>query len=109
MLRRVLAAALVACLLPSPAFAWGFAAHKMIMRRALDLLPPEIKPFFIEHREEVIVRALDPDLWRSVGRAGDHNHILNFRAPRPGPFPFTAYPRRSCAALHRILRAQLAR
>jgi hypothetical protein len=109
MLRRVLAAALVACLLPSPAFAWGFAAHRAIMRRAIDLLPPEIKPFFIEHREEAVFRALDPDLWRSVGWDDDHNHFVNFGAPELGPFPFTAYPREYGAALQKFGEADLKR
>jgi hypothetical protein len=31
---------------PAPASACGFAAHRDIMGRAIDLLPSEMKPFF---------------------------------------------------------------
>ena len=48
------AALVAALLLPSPASAWGFAAHRFIMRRAIDILPGDIKPFFVQHREELV-------------------------------------------------------
>jgi hypothetical protein len=89
-------------LLPSPAFAWGFAAHKYIMRRAIDLLPVEIKPFFVAHRDEIVFRVTDPDLWRNVGWEDDPNHFVNFGAPELGPYPFTAFPREYGAALEKF-------
>jgi hypothetical protein len=93
---------LAAVLLPSSAFAWGFAAHKYIMRRAIDLLPVEIKPFFVEHRDEIVFRVTDPDLWRNVGWEDDPNHFVNFGAPELGPYPFTAFPREYGAALEKF-------
>ena len=67
-MRKWLAAALLGVVLdPSPAAAWGFVGHQLIMRRAIDLLPAEIKPFFERHREEVVLRVIDPDLWRTMG------------------------------------------
>src|SRR5947207_10458386 len=99
MRRRVLAGLLAIVLLPSPAFAWGTAAHKAIMRRAIELLPPELKPYFVERREEMIARAIDPDMWRALNLEEDPNHFVNFGDPQLGPYPFTAYPRESGAAL----------
>ena len=64
------------------------------MGRAIDLLPPELKPFFEAHRDELVVRVLDPDLWRTVGWAEDPNHFLDFGVKEYGPFPFTALPTR---------------
>src|SRR5437870_414812 len=32
-------------IVPAPASAWGVAAHRYILGRAIDLLPAEIKPF----------------------------------------------------------------
>ena len=93
---------LAALVAPSPAFAWGFAGHKYIMRRAIDLLPPAIKPFFIEHREEIVFRVVDPDLWRNVGWEDDPNHFVNFGAAELGPFPYTAFPREFGAALEKF-------
>ena len=100
---------LAAVLLPSPALAWGFAAHKYIMRRAIDLLPVAIKPFFVEHRDEMVFRVVDPDLWRNVGWEDDPNHFVNFGAPELGPYPFTAYPREYGAAFEKFGAAGLKR
>src|SRR6266850_2362683 len=102
MLRRILAALLVTLLLPASAFAWGFEAHKAIMRRAIDLLPPELKPYFMAHRDELVYRSIDPDLWRGVGWEEDSNHFMNFGSPELGAFPFTAMPREYGAALQKF-------
>lgn len=105
----VLSVMLVAVLLPSPAFAWGFAGHRYIMRRAIDLLPAGIKPFFVAHRDEIVVRVIDPDLWRNVGWEDDPNHFVNFGAAEFGPYPFTALPREYGAALEKFGMATLRR
>src|SRR5436190_11352064 len=99
MLQRLCGALLACVLLPSPAFAWGTAAHKAIMRRAIELLPPELKPYFVERREEMIARSIDPDMWRGLDLSEDPNHFVNFGAPELGPFPFLGYPREHGAAL----------
>src|SRR5687768_7072872 len=89
---RVAAAFLVLALAPAPAFAWGIEAHRYIMGRAIDLLPPELKPFFERHRDEVVLRVVDPDLWRVVGWADNQNHFVDFGAPPFGKNPFDALP-----------------
>jgi hypothetical protein len=86
----------------APAQAWGFAGHKLIMRRAIDLLPPEIKPFFDHFRDEIVVRATDPDLWRNVGWDDDANHFFDFGVKEYGPDPFTALPREYGAAVEKF-------
>lgn len=110
---RKLSAACALCvalvMLPSPALAWSWAAHRLIMRRAIDILPAEIKPFFVEHREEIVNRAIDPDLWRDAGWDEDHNHFINFGAPELGPYPFAALPRDYTAALEKFGTASLKR
>src|SRR5947207_14940399 len=98
----VAAAALIATLLPSPAHAWGTTAHRLIMKRAIDLLPAEIKPFFVEHRDEIVLRVIDPDLWRNVGWEDDPNHFINFGAKEFGEYPFRALPRDYDAALEKF-------
>ena len=94
---------------PSSASAWGFAGHRFITRRAIDLLPPEIKPFFEHFREEVVVRATDPDVWRSAGWEDDPNHFMDFGDRLLGPFPFTALPREYGAAIEKFGMADLKR
>lgn len=100
--RRTAALCLVVALLPSPASAWGFAAHKYMMRRAIDLLPVELKGLYLTHREEIVLRVTDPDLWRSVGWEDDPNHFLDFGASEYGAYPFTALPREYGAALEKF-------
>jgi hypothetical protein len=97
-----MAALLVITLLPAPVFAWGSAAHKYIMRRAIDLLPAEVKSFYVNHREEVVLRVTDPDLWRVVGWEDDPNHFLNFGTSEYGVYPFMALPREYGAAVEKF-------
>jgi hypothetical protein len=94
---------------PAPAFAWGAAAHREIMRRAIDLLPPDIKPFFAANADEVVLRVNDPDLWRVVGWEDDPNHFIDFGAPEFGAFPFSALPRDYGGALEKFGAAALKR
>jgi hypothetical protein len=96
------AAALVLVVVPTPALAWGTAAHRYIMRRAIETLPPEIKPFFVANADELVMRVTDPDLWRTVGWDDEPNHFVNFGAPELGEFPFLALPREYGAALEKF-------
>ncbi len=104
---RIGAAWLVLALVPAPAFAWGLEAHRYIMRRAIELLPPELKPFFERHRDEVVVRVVDPDTWRNIGWADNSNHFLDFGASAYGKFPFDALPREYDKAVEKFGRETL--
>ena len=87
---------------PAPAQAWGAAAHRYVMGRAIDLLPAGLRPFFERHRDEVVLRVNDPDLWRVAGWEDGPNHFLNFGRPELGPFPFAALPRDYDAAVKKF-------
>ena len=105
----VAAALLAASLVPAPASAWGFAGHRYIMSRAIDLLPPDLKPFFEHYRDEIVIRVVDPDLWRNVGWEDDPNHFVNFGAKEFGAYPFKDLPREYGAALEKFGAATLKR
>ena len=98
----VVLASAIALLTPRPAAAWGFVGHRLIMARALDLLPPELKAFVDRHRAELVVRAVDPDTWRSAGWEDDPNHFVDFGMPELGPFPFDGLPRDYDKALEKF-------
>jgi hypothetical protein len=99
----VVAAAMVAAsLVPASASAWGFAGHKLIMARAIALLPPELKPLFERHREEALVRVTDPDVWRNAGWEDEPNHFVDFGMKELGEFPFRELPREYGAALEKF-------
>jgi hypothetical protein len=103
MRKSVLIAAVIVTLVPTSAFAWGAVAHRYIMRRAIELLPPEIKPFFERNRDELVLRANDPDLWRVVGFEDEPpNHQIDFGVDDYGPYPFVALPREYDAAVEKF-------
>jgi len=99
---RIGAVIIALALTPSSAFAWGFAGHRLIMQRAIELLPPELKPFFEHYRDEIVVRAVDPDVWRNVGWEDDPNHFLDYGAKEYGAFPFKDLPRDLDAAIEKF-------
>lgn len=99
------AALLVAAtvLLPAPAAAWGFEAHKLIADRMIALLPPELKPLFEKRRDFIVERSVDPDLWRTVGwDAEPPNHFLDLDYVAFGPYPFAGLPRDYAAAVQKF-------
>jgi len=105
----IVAMVVAATFVTTPAFAWGFVGHRLIMARAIELLPSELKPFFEQFRDEIVVRVVDPDLWRNVGWEDDPNHFLDFGLPQLGPPPFTALPRDYSQALEKFGMAELKR
>ena len=104
-MRKTLAAAALVTvwLVPAPAAAWGANAHRYIMRRAIELLPAEIKPLFERHRDELVLRVNDPDLWRVAGFEDEPpNHQIDFGVDDYGPYPFAALPREYDAAVEKF-------
>src|SRR5262245_55567786 len=94
-MRKLLFAALVAGLcwaVPSVRVsAWGFSGHRLIMDRAIDVLPPEIRPFFQKNRTTVVEFALVPDTLRRLGWAEEEpRHFLDMDSYEP--FPFKTLP-----------------
>src|ERR1044071_9106230 len=94
MVRAVLASLLAALLLAVPVsiHAWGLEIHRMLTRRAIDGLPPELKSFFAVQRDFVVEHSVDPDEWRVVGMSGTlgdeaPNHQVDLDAlDEPPPF-----------------------
>lgn len=101
---RVAAFLLAATLaLPGSASAWGFEAHKFIVDRMVELLPPELKPLFEKRRAFIVERSVDPDMWRTVGWDQEPpNHFLDIDYPAFGPYPFEALPRDYDAAVQKF-------
>ena len=99
---RLSALVLVLLVLPAPALAWGVAAHRYIMGRAIDLLPADLKPFFDHYRTELVLRVNDPDTWRVAGWDEGPNHFVDFGRPDLGPYPFAAFPRDYSAAVEKF-------
>jgi hypothetical protein len=100
--RRAFVLALCLVSVPAPSFAWGSAAHQYIMGRAIGLLPATLRPFFERHRDELVMRVNDPDLWRVAGWDEGPHHFLDFGGDEYGAYPFTLLPRDRAAAVRRF-------
>ena len=107
MSRRLWPVLILLLAIPSPAFAWGAAAHRFMMNRAIELLPAELKPFFDRYRDELVLRVNDPDLWRAAGWEDDPNHFVNFGVREYGAYPFVELPREYGAAVEKFGMAAL--
>ena len=95
-MRKALPAALVALVLSTfgsaRITAWGFNGHRFITERAIDVLPPELRPFFQANRAQVVEHSIDPDTYRTMGFVEEPpRHFLDMDAY--GSFPFSNLPR----------------
>ena len=90
-MRIVVPALIVLLAVPTPAFAWGFEAHKFIAEQMIALLPAEIRPLFEQRKAYVIERAVDPDLWRNIFEQEAPNHFVDL--DHFGKYPFPDLPR----------------
>jgi len=107
-MRAVCVVMLCLLIVPRPAQAWGFSAHKFVMDRAIALLPPELKPFYEAHRSEVVERAIDPDTWIIAGWEEERpHHFVDMDSPGFGQYPFNELPRDYTAALAKFGAARM--
>ena len=90
--RMALAVAAGACLLGSPAMAWGPGAHARITSEAIETLPKGLKPYYKAHKLEI------PSLSPEATVAEDAPE-RRFMADRIVPFPFADFPRTETALL----------
>jgi hypothetical protein len=101
--RALLSLTLLVVLVPAPAQAWGYDAHRFIMDRAIVLLPAELRPMFERDRAAVVERAIDPDTWRNAGfdAVESPHHFLDIDWDGYGKFPFEGLPRDYAAAVEK--------
>jgi hypothetical protein len=89
--------------------AWGFEAHKLIMERAIGLLPAELRPFFEQYKSTLVERAIDPDTWQIAGfdDQEDSHHFLDLDWEGYGKYPFAGLPRDYTAAVAKFGRQRV--
>jgi len=104
----VAAVLLLVAFTPASAEAWGFEAHRLVMERAIALLPDAIRPLFEKHRAMVVERSIDPDTWRTAGFAEEApNHFLDLDWSGYGKYPFSELPRDYTAAIAKFGRERV--
>lgn len=99
-LRAGIAAALAAILAASPTLlAWGTNGNKLIVNKAVDVLPDDIRSYFEANRGYLMQHVNDPY------EAAEKNPLLArnayIRFEHYGPFPFVALPRIYKAAIEK--------
>jgi hypothetical protein len=99
-------ATLCALSLPSPARAWGASAEKLIATKAVETLPPEIRPFFEENKDFISRHVTEPlDTLEKHPLTERRNHYLYL--DHYGKFPFDTLPHSYQAAVTKFTKSKL--
>lgn len=103
-------------LVPACAFAWGTNGQRLVVTKAIDTLPAELRPFFEANREFFLQHGTDPiDVSKgdvSKIDAAKKNPTLERRyhilfLDHYGRFPFDSLPRDYKAAVAKFTRAKI--
>ena len=85
--------------------AWGNNANKLIVNRAIDTLPADLRPFFDASRAELLNHVNDPFVTVAKTPAERKNQFLFLE--KYGRFPFELIPRNYKAAVTKFGRSKL--
>jgi hypothetical protein len=105
--RAVLALACLVLFLsfPQNSRAWGKNGQKLVVNKAIDTLPPDIRTFFETNGSFVILHVTDPLDAEAKTPAEKHNHYLYL--DKYGRFPFELLPRTYKAAVTKYGKSKL--
>jgi len=106
--RRVVSA--LACLMlflscPQLSRAWGRNGHRLVVNKAIDTLPQDIRPFFESNLALLSQHVTDPLDTIAKSPTEKHNHFILL--DKYGRFPFDALPRNYKAALTKFGKPKL--
>jgi hypothetical protein len=90
---------------PYQAHAWGRNANKLVVNKAIDTLPADIRDFFESNRAVLIQHVTDPLDALATVPAEKHNHFLFL--DKYGRFPFESLPRNYKAAVSKFGKSKL--
>jgi hypothetical protein len=100
-----LASLLLFIAIPQESRAWGRSGQRLIVNKAVDTLPAEIRPFFETNRPVLFQHVTDPLDFLAKTPAERHNHFIAL--DKYGRFPFEALPRQYKAALAKFGKPKL--
>jgi hypothetical protein len=87
----ILALSAAVFFLASAAFSWGDSGHRLVVSKAVDTLPDEIRPYFEANKQYLMLRVTEPSqaaLTSAIERQNQFIHLDHY-----GNFPFTTLPR----------------
>jgi hypothetical protein len=97
--------ALLCLLVPSHALAWGNNAQRLVLNKAVDTLPYEIRSFFDNNRAGLLRHVTDPFDAIAKNPSERHNHYLALE--KYGRFPFENLPRSYKAAVEKFGKSKI--
>src|SRR5580765_1891782 len=97
--------ALALSLSPAPLLAWGNNANKLVVNRAVDTLPLDLRQFFDANRSVLLDHINDPFVTVAKTPAERKNQFL-YRE-KYGRFPFDSLPRNYKAAVSKFGKSKL--
>jgi len=106
-LRLWFSLALVVLLRPSLALAWGNNANRLVVNRAIDTLPQEIRPFFDANRSILLQHVNDPFGTPEKALTATERHNQFLFLDKYGRFPFDTLPRSYKAAVAKFGKSKL--
>jgi hypothetical protein len=96
---------LFALCVPPAGRAWGNNAQRLIINRAVETLPYELRPFFEANREFLIQHVNDP--LNALDKRPNERNSHFIELDKYGKFPFEALPRSYKAALAKYSKSKL--
>ncbi len=90
---------------PQNSRAWGRNGHRLVVNKAIDTLPQDIRPFFESNLALLSRHVTDPLDAIAKSPAERHNHFILL--DKYGRFPFEALPRSYKAAVTKFGKAKL--
>jgi hypothetical protein len=96
---------LLCALSPSPTPAWGNSAQRLIVGRAVDTLPSDLRTFFEAQRDFLVQHVNDPLTQLDKKPSERNNHFIAL--DKYGKFPFDALPRSYKAAIAKYSKSKI--
>jgi hypothetical protein len=103
--RALLCVALIELCAPGWLLAWGNDAQRMIVNRAVDTLPYELRPYFEANRNFLVQHVNDTLNILEKSPHERQNHFIEL--DKYGKFPFDALPRNYRAALSKYSKSKI--
>jgi hypothetical protein len=107
-IRRFRRAAIVGAalaMIPASLPAWGPNAHRLVVNKAIDTLPPELRPWFEANRPYLSQHVTDP--LNALAKDPNEIRFQRIELEKFGRFPYEALPRDYNAAVKKFTRATL--
>jgi hypothetical protein len=101
----LIAAVTAFAVFPGSAMAWGRNAHRLIVNKAVDTLPADIRPFFEANRGLLMQHVTDPLDALAKNPSERRNNFIAL--DKYGRFPFLALPRSYKSAVTKFSKIKL--